>query len=234
MPHITTHMNDVLGQAIHDHYQNLNVDDLWIHNKYGPKEEMPVDVFFRDEEEMPDMELLALNECRGKILDIGAGAGSHTLLLQNSGFDVTAIDISALAVQVMRDRGVKNAFEADVFNYKADRFDTLLLLMNGIGLAGTLDGLRSLLLHLKLLLNEGGQLLFDSSDVAYLYEGNLPANGYYGQIAYQYQYKKIKTDWFNWLYIDKQTLQTIADETGYKLQLLEEDEYSQYLARLVL
>jgi SAM-dependent methyltransferase len=228
-------MNDVLGQAIYDHYHQDNPGQLWIHNQYGPKEEMPVETFFRTGEDMSDIELLALNQCKGRVLDIGAGAGSHALLLQDNNIDVTAIDISPLAVQIMQTRGVNRAFKADIYTYNADRFDTLLLLMNGIGLAGTLDGLKRLLMHLRTSLNDGGQVLFDSSDVAYVYEeSSLPSDKYYGEIPYQYQYKKLKTDWFNWLYVDKSALQDIAAETGFKLQILAEDEYGQYLARLTL
>ncbi|MEO8887611.1 MAG: methyltransferase domain-containing protein [Mucilaginibacter sp.] len=228
-------MNDVLGRAIFDYHHQNKPGQLWIHNQYGPKEEMPLDIFFRPKDDMSDIELLALDHCRGKVLDIGAGAGSHSLLLQQGGTDVTAIDISPLAVQVMQARGVKKVYEANIFTYHPRKFDTLLLLMNGIGLAGTLHGLKQLLMHLRLLLNDGGQVLFDSSDVAYVYEEiGLPANNYYGEIPYQYQYKTLTTDWFSWLYIDKNTLHDIAVQVGFKLQILAEDEYGQYLARLIV
>ena len=225
-------MIDALGRAIFDHYHQLPSSTLWIHNQYGPKEEMPIDTFFRDADDMPDLELFALSECTGKVLDIGAGAGSHSVFLQDKGIDVTAIDISPLAVEVMQERGVKKAFEADIYTYHPGKFDTLLLLMNGVGLAGDLDGLKLLLTHLKSLLNPGGQILFDSSDIAYLYDGVLPDDKYYGEIAYLYQYKQLQTDWFKWLYIDEQTLTIIAAETGFKVDVLVEDEYSQYLVRL--
>ncbi len=225
-------MNDVIGQAISDHYHNLTPGKLWINNKYGAKEEMPITTYFREEEDMPDIEFMALEQCRGTVLDIGAGAGSHALLLQQQSLTVTAIDISPLCVKVMKERGVINAVEADIFTYNKDRYDTLLLLMNGIGLAGTVDGLKQLLLHLKTLLNKDGQVLFDSSDIAYLYEGNLPKKGYYGEIQYQYSYKKLKTEWFNWLYIDEHSLQQIAIETGFNMEVLLEDEFGQYLTRL--
>src|SRR5579875_3682175 len=131
-------MSDILGQAVHAYYHQQKPHyKLWIHNRYGPKEEMPVETYFRDEDDMPDLEWLALNECRGTVLDIGAGAGSHALLLQERGFDVTAIEISPLSIEVMRQRGVKNIIEGDVFKYSEQQYDTLLLLMNGIGLAGT-------------------------------------------------------------------------------------------------
>ncbi|WP_295772612.1 methyltransferase domain-containing protein [uncultured Mucilaginibacter sp.] len=225
-------MNDVLGRALHDYYHNNSASELWIHNLYGPKELMPIEAYFRDEDDMPDLEWVALNECKGTILDIGAGAGSHALELQKRGFEVTAMDISPLAVAVMKARGINDTLTADIFIYNEKKYDTLLLLMNGIGLAGTMETLKNLLLHLKSLLNEGGQLLFDSSDVAYLYEGKIPDSGYHGEIKYQYEYKNQKGDWFTWLYIDEQSLIKIANECGFKMEVLYEDEYGQYLSRL--
>jgi len=196
---------------------------------------MPVETYFRDEDDMPDLEWLALNECRGAVLDIGAGAGSHSLILQQRGFDVTAIDISPLSVKVMQERGVNKAIEGDIFNYNQGKYDTLLLLMNGIGLAGSIEGLKHLLNHFKQLLDKGGQLLFDSSDISYLYEGKVPKEGaYYGELWYQYEYNQKKTEWFKWLYIDELTMQKIAVELGYSMDVLLEDEYGQYLARLTL
>jgi SAM-dependent methyltransferase len=228
-------MKDILGQAIHDHYYKKPKHKLWINNQYGPREEMPVDIYFRDEDDMPDIEWLALNECRGQILDIGAGAGGHALLLQERSFDVTALDISALAAGVMKARGVNKIVIADIFEYQEQQYDTLLLLMNGIGLTGTLLNLKVFLQHVKQLLKPGGQLLFDSSDIAYLYEGKLPDDGkYYGEIQYQYQYNQQKTDWFPWLYADEKIMTKIADETGYNMEVLLEDEFKQYLVRLTL
>lgn len=226
-------MKDILGQALHDFYFNTIPGTLWIHNQYGPKEEMPVDTFYRQPNEMPELELTALENCRGKVLDIGAGAGSHALHLQQLNFDVTALDISAMGVGVMKNRGVHQAIEADIFAYRESKYDTLLLLMNGIGLAGSLNNLKKFLKHAATLLNPGGQLLFDSSDIAYLYEDELPADGtYYGELCYQYEYKNEQTDWFKWLYIDQQTLTQLAAAEGWTVEVLFEDDYDQYLARL--
>lgn len=228
-------MKDILGQAIHDHYHQQQEHQLWINNQYGPREEMPVEAYFREEDDMPDIEWLALNECRGDILDIGAGAGAHVLILQERGFDVTALDISNMASTVMKARGVHKVITTNIFEYQDQQYDTLLLLMNGIGLTGTLLQLKIFLKHTKQLLKPGGQLLFDSSDIAYLYEGKLPENGpYYGEIQYQYQYNQQKTDWFPWLYIDEQTLTKIAEEMGYNMEVLLEDEFKQYLVRLTV
>lgn len=233
--HTFGHMKNILGQAIHDHYHHLASHKLWINNQYGPKEEMPIDIYFRDEDDMPDIEWLAMNECRGTVLDIGAGAGSHALVLQQRGFEVTALDISPMACDVMTTRGVQKVVKGDIFNYDVQKFDTLLLLMNGVGLAGTLENLNVFLNHIKSLLNPGGQMLFDSSDIAYLYEENgLPDKGYYGELLYQYQYNRQKTDWFHWLYVDEKTLEPIVNEAGFDMDVLLEDEFKQYLVRLTL
>jgi hypothetical protein len=117
----------------------------------------------------------------------------------------------------------------------AGSFDTLLLLMNGIGLAGTVDGLRNFLAKARSLLRPGGQLIFDSSDVAYMYEGKIPKSPeYYGEILYQYEYRKQQSDWFKWLFIDRKTLGEIAASEGWHTELLFGDEWDQYLVKCQL
>lgn len=228
-------MADALGEALWDYYHNPDTKaKLWIHNKYGPKEEMPVDVYFRGEEDMPKLELAAIDACYGKVLDVGAGAGSHALLLQQKGFNVTAMDISPKAADVMHLRGVHKIIIADIFTYNAKRFDTVLLLMNGIGLSANIQTLRTFLQHAKTLINPGGQLLFDSSDIAYLYEGNIPTGNYYGEIMYEYRYKGNSSGWFSWLYIDKKTLTKVAAEEGWQTTILATDSFDGYLASLAL
>ncbi|MEX8547466.1 MAG: class I SAM-dependent methyltransferase [Mucilaginibacter sp.] len=226
---------DIYGQALQDFYTQQPEEKLWLHNNYGGPEEMPIEVFFREEDEMPEAELLALQLCRGKILDIGAGAGSHALILQERGFEVTALEVSPGAAAVMQKRNVKRVLEQDIYQYKTDKFDTLLLLMNGIGLTQNLAGLDRFLQHAKQLLLPGGQFIFDSSDIAYLYEDlPLPKNQYYGEISYQYEYKKQRGDWFNWLYIDPETLQKQAKKQGWNCAIMYQDEMDLYLARLTL
>jgi len=226
-------MKDVLGTAISDFYNNTSTGKLWVHNKYGPKEKMLVDVYFRDMEEMPELEWVALHQCRGSILDIGAGAGSHALALQKMKLDITALDISPLSAAVMKARGVNNVINEDFFHLNSEtRYDTLLLLMNGIGLSGTLSGLRLFLTKARSLLRPGGQLIFDSSDIAYLYDNNPPRSPeYYGEILYQYEYRRQRSDWFKWLFIDRKTLTNIATEEGWQTQLIFEDPHDQYLVR---
>jgi SAM-dependent methyltransferase len=223
---------DVYGNALKDYYQTGKSETLWLHNSYDEREEMPVDIFFRNNEEMPELEHEALKLCRGKILDIGAGVGSHSLYLQQLGKDVTAIDISSGAVEIMKQRGVKKAYVQDIFKLNST-YDTLLFLMNGIGLTGTLAGFTDFLAKAKTLLNPNGQLIFDSSDISYLYaDGEKPLNQYFGEVNYCYEYKNIKGNWFNWLYIDQATLKHIATANGWQCEIIFDDGEDQYLARL--
>lgn len=226
---------DIFGHVLQEYYEGASASKLWLHNNYGHPENMPIDIFFRDETEMPELELIALSFCRGKILDIGAGVGSHALLLQKRNVDVTASEISPLACEIMRTRGVKEVITGDIFHFSGRKFDMLLLLMNGIGLCGDLKGLLKFLVQAKTLLNPGGSLIFDSSDISYLYEDiPFPDGKYYGEISYQYEYKAQFGNWFNWLYIDKALLARITKEEGWKMDLLFEDDMDQYLVRLTL
>jgi len=232
-------MKDVLGLALSDYYHHTSIGKLWVHNKYGPKEEMPVDVYFRRPDEMPEVEWVALQHCKDRILDIGAGAGSHSLALQQMGLDVTALDISPKAVTIMEHRGLKKVICGDFFEFSpgaSGPFDTLLLMMNGIGLSGTLDGLRKFLDHARLLILPGGRLIFDSSDVSYMHPGRkIPQmKDYYGEILYQYEYKKQRSDWFKWLFIDKVTLSEIASAAGWRTTILFEDGWDQFLVKCEL
>lgn len=224
---------DIFGKALLDHHHGILSSKLWLHNNYSHAEEMPIDIFFRDKSEMPELELLALDICRGKILDIGAGVGSHTLALQNRGADVTAVEISATACNIMEDRGILKVINADIFDFSNKKFDTLLLLMNGIGLTETLTGFRKFLNHAKTLLNPTGQLVFDSSDISYLYDDiSMPADKYHGEISYQYEYDGQFGDWFNWLYIDSDLLVKMASGEGWDTEVLYDDGMDQFLVRL--
>lgn len=225
---------DIYGSALLDFHRTGQAEILWLHNSYDEPEEMPIEVFFRGENDMPEIELKALELCKGKVLDVGAGVGSHALLLEKKGLDVTAIDISEIAVQIMQERGVKKPLFQDFFK-TTEKYNTLLFMMNGIGLTGTLPGFENLLESAKNLLLPKGQLLFDSSDISYLYDDlPMPAHQYFGEISYCYEYKKQKGNWFNWLYIDPTTLQRLSKQHGWNCKIVYVDDQDQYLAQLSL
>ncbi|HWB92276.1 MAG TPA: class I SAM-dependent methyltransferase, partial [Puia sp.] len=160
----------------------------------------------------------------------GAGAGSHALALQQLGQDVTALDISPMLAALMEKRGVKKVIRQDFFELGSGAYDTLLLLMNGIGLAATLDGLRRFFDKARNLLRPGGQLIFDSSDIAYLYRGKPPKGpDYYGSIFYQYEYRRQRSDWFQWLFIDLKTLTRLASEVGWETERIFDERDDHYL-----
>lgn len=224
------------AEALYDYYTLKELPEpLLLHSSYGDTEEMPVEVFFRDADEFPELEHIALALCDGTVLDVGAGVGSHALFLQEKGFAVDALELSTAACGIMEKRGVKNAVQGDFFQYTGKRYDTLLFLMNGIGLAGTVEGFRNLLRHSKNLLSARGQLIFDSSDISYLYDEYKiprPETHYLGEIGFQYAYKGHLGDPFRWLYIDQATLIAIAREENWVVQILFEDGEDQYLVRM--
>ncbi len=213
---------------------------ITVENSLAEDDEMPVHYLFRTEEEMPELEVLALEQCRGAVLDVGAGAGCHTLALQQRGVAVAALDISAGAVEAMRQQGVQQVLHQDVFTLEGQQYDTLLMLMNGIGIAGNLQGLECFLEHAKTLLKPGGQILLESSDILYMYEDEdgsvlLDLNaGYYGEVKYNMVYKEQQSGWFNWLFIDPAILEDYAGLHGYTFELLLEGEAGNFLARLAL
>lgn len=226
---------DIYGEALSQFHQKGELNaPLLLHSTYGDIEEMPIEVFFRSEEDFPELEFIALSLCDGRVLDVGAGVGAHALYLQEKGLKVTALEISAPACNIMRERGVLQIKQDNFWTYQEQQFDTLLFLMNGIGLAEDLTGFRRLLAKAKTLLNPGGQLLFDSSDISYLYEEyRIPRPDYYfGEIGYQYEFEGHKGAPFKWLYMDQTTLIRIAHEEKWVVQILFEDDNDQYLVRM--
>ncbi|UII29793.1 class I SAM-dependent methyltransferase [Fulvivirga ulvae] len=224
--------SDVYGQALSDYYHNGINSSLLLNNNYGDPEEMPVEVFFRSEDDLTDLEQYALHLCRGKILDIGAGVGVHSLILQQE-LEVAAIETSEKACEIMRKRGVHEVFCQNIFHWQTNNtYDTLLLLMNGTGISGTRDNFKRFLRKLGALLSDGGQIIIDSSDISYLYEGHLPSNTYFGEVLYQYEYKGLKGEWFPWLYLDQTTLIRVAGEAGFDTQIVYQGDEDEYLAVL--
>jgi SAM-dependent methyltransferase len=232
---------DTIGQAIYNYYFNKITDVISVESNYTEDEEINPAHFFRSWEDMPEIEQKAINFCRGKVLDIGAGAGCHALELQRMGLEVVALEKSELASQVMHAMGVENIVVKDIFFFSEKPFDTILLLMNGIGIAGTISRLKELLKHLKSILAPGGQILLDSTDISYLFEEedgsvwfDLTNENYYGEMTYTVNYLNNYNSTFPWLFIDFETLLQMATEEGFKSELIAEGEENQFLARLTI
>ena len=229
---------DPMGAAILDFQKQGKAARLRVLSSMFEEDEMPVTHLFRSIREMPVLEQKALQLAKGRVLDIGAGSGCHTLVLQEKGLAVKAIDISPLSCEAMKLRGVKDAECINLFDdHLGTGFDTILLLMNGTGIAGKIEHLSALFQRLKALLNPGGQILIDSSDLKYIYENedgsfDINLNGaYYGEVDYQMIYKDVRGDRFDWLYVDFPLLESIAETCGLHGELVAEGEHYDYLAR---
>lgn len=230
---------DVFGKAITDFYNNSHEENIKTFSSLEEEDILPVAYLFRDYKTMPTLEKLALKACLGHVLDIGCGAGSHSLYLASQGHIVTALDASPGAVEICKKRGLENVVQSDFWTYKGAKFDTLLLLMNGIGLVGKLSKLDNFFKKIRELLNPGGQLLFDSSDIIYMFEKTgdgryLDASNasYYGEVNYVMEYKDLKSDPFDWLYVDFNTVSKAAQFHGFQCDLVRKGSHYDYLAKL--
>lgn len=237
MSSILKPQSDPMGTAIKEYHQTGKAGKLRVLSSMFDEDEIPVAHLFRSLHEMSPLEQKAISMARGRILDVGAGAGCHSVLLD----DVTAIDISPLSCEVMQERGIKNVLNINLFDEcLAGPFDTILMLMNGTGIIGKLKNMPDFLDRIRLLLNKGGQLLVDSSDLKYLYENEDgtydidPLGTYYGEIDYQMIYKKVKGEPFDWLYVDFDTLKTIAESNGFNCIKVLDGDHFDYLAQITL
>ena len=237
-------MKDLFGKAILD-YQTQNAPEpLITSTSISDEDEMDVAYLFRSYDLMPEIEQKALQMASGKILDVGCGAGSHALSLQNDRkLSVTSIDVSENAVQACTLRGLQNCFVSNILDFETDeKFDTILLLMNGTGIFETLKKTPLYLQKLKSLLAPEGQILIDSSDLIYMFDEDdsedsdggkwIPGEGYYGELTFTVQYKGEKELPFPWLYMDYSTLQNAAVANGLQCELIAEGQHFDYLARL--
>ena len=233
-------MKDLMGRAIWDYYYQENSEDLQTETSISELDDLPVSYLFRDYQEMNALEKKALDLSFGKVLDVGSGAGSHSLYLQNERkLEVTALDISPKSIEVCKARGIKNAICEDLLQFSEKNFDTVLLLMNGTGIFQSLEHIDQYLQKLKSLVAENGQILIDSTDILYMYDQDedggvlVPATGYYGELDYYLHYKGESELPMKWLYLDFDTLENAAIANGFKIQKIEQLEDS-YLAQLTL
>ena len=218
-----------LGKALADYNRGIEKRHFIVHSDLWDDEPTPVEEYFRpDHVPIPDLELRALSMCRGRVLDLGAGAGRHALELQGRGFEVTALDISHDAVEVMRHRGVNDARCGDLPLLRGDRFDTILLLMHGIGIVGTLDGLSTFLAEARHVLSTTGRIVCDSADLTVVLPSLAEAAGradtrstrYPGEVEFRLTYGTLEGQPYPWLFVDPRTLERFARDAGYRCSIV--------------
>jgi len=230
------------GAALLAYFRGDTQAELVIRRDDGLEDRLPVSHFFRPPEQFFPIEVMALERCRGHVLDIGAGTGLHSLVLQSRGLTVIAIDVSSLAVTIMQESGVEDPRWADIFSFDDGPFDTLLMLGHGIGMAQDLAGLDRFLAHARSLVRRGGQVLVHSHDVrkthdprhlAY-HDANRRAGRYIGEIRMRFVFENDVGPMCGWLHVDPETLMRHAERAGWGCDIVLEEESGDYLARLTL
>ena len=234
---MTNQFNDPLGQAILDYSTQTHQDNIIVHSDLCEDDVLPVEYLFRTYDLMPEIEQKALELCKGRVLEVGAGTACHSKHLKNNGFDTFSIDTSKGAVDYIKSQQL-DAQQIPFLELKNQTFDTILILMNGLGLAGHLNKMAEFLTHAKSLLSPNGIILADSSDIRYLYEDEdggvwVDLNSKYpGEMQFNMEYKNHQSGWFPWVYIDYDTLESIAKRVGLKATKIMEDDNFHYLVQL--
>lgn len=231
---------DPFGTALLAYFEGDTAAELIIRRDDGQEIPLPVGHFFRDPSGFTPIENAAMDRCLGHVLDVGAGTGLHSLVLQQRGLPVTAIDISPHAVNIMKRRGLTDVQCADIFEFQGGRFDTLLMMGHGIGMVETIAGLDRFLAHAQELLSDDGQVLLDSLDVrntddpgnlAY-HQANRQAGRYSGEIRLQSEFRGDKGLYCGWLQVDPETLKEHAKSAGWRCEVVLQEESGDHLTRL--
>ena len=231
---------DPFGMALLAYFEGDTAAGLILRRDDGQETALPVSVFFRAPSEFTPIDNAAMDRCIGHVLDVGAGTGLHSLVLQQKGLPVTAIDISPYAVNIMKQRGLVDVHCADILEFQGGRFDTLLMMGHGIGMVETIAGLDRFLAHSHGLLSDHGQVLLHSCDVritddpsalAY-HEANRQAGRYIGGIRLQSEFQGEKGLYHGWLHVDAETLQEHAESAGWRCEVVHREENGDHLARL--
>ncbi len=232
--------DDLFGMAFSEYHDSLmdTPIEVWINDER--QDPLPPSYFFRGYDAMPALEHIGLACCGERVLDVGAAAGCHSLWLQENGHEVDALEISELACEVMRKRGVKNVIHANFFELTPEPvYDTVLLLMNGLGMGQNVEGTVQLLNHAAKFLKPGGDIIGDSSDIAYFYDAKEleqkkglslqpPFDHYYGKVHFKVKWKTFETD-FPWIYPDLQLLESAAKTNQLDFTVVAEGKHHDYL-----
>jgi len=228
-----------LGAALLDYHHGDRRAEIVVASDLWEDESTPVETFYRPSGlDLPPLEREALAHCRGRVLDLGAGAGRHALELQAAGCSVVAVDPLVEAIEIMRERGVDDARRGDLHCVAGERFDTVLMLMNGLGVVGDLHGLGLLLEALPGFLESGGRLVCDSADLAVVLGEESPEllaelsgrDRYLGEVEFSLRYGSMVGRPYPWIFVDPDVLEIMAGAAGLGTTIISGGDRGSYLA----
>ncbi len=232
-----------LAVALLDHHRDGRPRRVKALRADGVEFEIETEEYFTLEGELAELDRQALAQVRGRVLDVGAGAGRHALALQAKGCEVVAIDVSPTCVALCRERGVHDARELDVMTLAGGaseeiaaalgRFDTIFFGMQTLGVAGGVVPLGRLLVGLRRLLLPGGAVIADSSELRAAWEGDeTDRSPKRGEIVLSTRYRGLRGEPFPWLYLAEEDLALISREAGFELETLGHVSSGEYLVAL--
>jgi len=228
---ITDPGKDPMGAMLLDTFHGDESAYLEVSSPVFEMSEMRGAEMMRSYAAMNDVEKKALSLCTGRVLDVGAGGGCHSHHLQGQGMEVEAIDISPGCVAVLQGRGIK-AYQRIIYAEQHGRYDTVLMLMNGLGICGTLDGLNLFFQHVPTFLGGGGKIVADSTDLRCLMDEEQGSSDYHGETEFVMSYKGVKRAPFPWLYVDFETLQHLARYNNLQCEQVLVEPTGHYLVEI--
>lgn len=198
-------------------------------------------LYFTEYKQWSDSERQLIDKARGKILDIGCGAGRHSLYLQKRGFDVTGIDNSPGAIKVCKLRGLKKAFVrpiGEIDKFKTDLFDTILMLGNNFGLLGDAENAKKLLKKMSQITKPDAQIIAgtrnpyitDDADHLEYHKLNKKRGRMAGQIRMRIRYRKTVGEWFDYLFVSPEEMRDILSDTDWQIKEFIGSERADYFA----
>jgi len=217
---------DLFGQSFLDFYEGKKHPSQ-IERDDGHTDDHIIAQYFNGYEDFPEAERKALRHAKGRVLDIGVGAGRHSLYLQGKGLDVTGIDISEKALEVCRRRGVKRLLKMSACDlmFGEDSFDTAIAFCNNFGLCGSMRGVEGMMVRLHRIISDDGVFLaesinpIDTNMRAHLryHKKNIARGRPPGQVRLRIKYRGETGAWFGLLMVTPEEMRQICDRTGWRI-----------------
>ena len=230
---------DPFGQGLLAQFKGDGVLEI-VERDDGYIDAMNCGTYFSEYEDWPSVEKKAMDLVKGKVLDVGCGAGRHSLYLQNRGFDVTGIDISPLAIEVCKLRGLKKTKVVSIedLDFAQGSFDTVIMMGNNFGLFGNFKKAQRLLRKLRMMTFDEALIIADTRDP---YRTDNPAHMEYhkanrekgrmgGQVRIRVRFKKYVGRWFDYLMVSKEEMRSILKNTEWKIGEFIDSEGAEYIA----